>query len=369
MTNDILIAMDAATPTRFALGTFRDDRGDVFAGLVIGEEVLALPAGTSIRGLLEDWDRSLPELQRLADRRAPGAARHRLAELAGRPPVMPVGQIFQAGANYRRHVRDLFDAAQRRDWELELVAVIGRPARRVAREHALEHVAGYMIANDLTLRDRLHRADVPGGLDWLAAKNPPTFLPRGPLLVPAAHLGDPMGLRIVPRRAGLGRIERQVEIGRRVAAIAVQRRNQRGGLWRGAKSRLRRHPVQVDQRMRVTPCRQPTPEEMQQRIVVRRQLGHRGPVEHRVEIRRQRRPAIHRERRVAHHRGQVGRPVAQRRAIHRLVDETRAQQSVDMLQQAAHRRSGGCCSSAIQPSMSGLVAAFGARPSAAPERR
>ena len=248
--------MDAATSTRFALGTFRDDRGDVFAGLVIGEEVLALPAGTSIRGLLEDWDRSLPELQRLADRRAPGAARHRLAELTARPPVMPAGQIFQAGANYRRHVRDLFDAAQRRednsdgvteterergrrdlderaasgapfvfqgsanavcaatddvilpadsdqrDWELELVAVIGRPARRVAREHAVEHVAGYMIANDLTLRDRLHRADVPGGLDWLAAKNPPTFLPLGPLLVPAAHVGDPMGLRITLRVNG-----------------------------------------------------------------------------------------------------------------------------------------------------------------------
>ena len=86
--------------------------------------------------------------------------------------------------------------AEQTDWELELVAVIGRPTRQVSREQALQHVAGYTIANDLTLRDRLHRDDVPGGLDWLAAKNPPTFLPLGPLLVPAAHAGDPNDLRI-----------------------------------------------------------------------------------------------------------------------------------------------------------------------------
>jgi 2-keto-4-pentenoate hydratase/2-oxohepta-3-ene-1,7-dioic acid hydratase in catechol pathway len=35
------------------------------------------------------------------------------------------------------------------------------------------------------------------GLDWLAGKNSPTFLPTGPLFVPAAHAGDPMDLQIV----------------------------------------------------------------------------------------------------------------------------------------------------------------------------
>ena len=35
------------------------------------------------------------------------------------------------------------------------------------------------------------------GLDWLAGKNSPTFLPTGPLFVPAAHAGDPANLRIV----------------------------------------------------------------------------------------------------------------------------------------------------------------------------
>ena len=83
------------------------------------------------------------------------------------------------------------------DWELELAAVIGRSARRVPREDALDCVAGYMICNDVTSRDALIRPDARGlGLDWLAGKNSPTFLPAGPLFVPAAHAGDPADLRI-----------------------------------------------------------------------------------------------------------------------------------------------------------------------------
>ena len=89
-----------------------------------------------------------------------------------------------------------FDSEQS-DWELELAAVIGRPARRLAPEQALDAVAGYTICNDLTSRDALSRWDAGAlGIDWLAGKNSPTFLPTGPLLVPAAHVGDPMDLRI-----------------------------------------------------------------------------------------------------------------------------------------------------------------------------
>jgi 2-keto-4-pentenoate hydratase/2-oxohepta-3-ene-1,7-dioic acid hydratase in catechol pathway len=89
------------------------------------------------------------------------------------------------------------------DWELELAAVIGKPARRVPRHQALDVVAGYTICNDLTVRDALIRPDTRElGLDWLAGKNPPTFLPTGPLLMPAAHVGDPMSLRVTMRVNG-----------------------------------------------------------------------------------------------------------------------------------------------------------------------
>jgi 2-keto-4-pentenoate hydratase/2-oxohepta-3-ene-1,7-dioic acid hydratase in catechol pathway len=54
-----------------------------------------------------------------------------------------------------------------------------------------------MICNDVTSRDALHRSDARGlGLDWLAGKNSPTFLPAGPWFVPAVHIRDPMDLAI-----------------------------------------------------------------------------------------------------------------------------------------------------------------------------
>ena len=78
------------------------------------------------------------------------------------------------------------------DWELELAAVIGRPARNLTRENALEHVAGYTICNDITTRSLVYRRDLKAiGTDWFAAKNAPTFLPTGPFLVPAVFAGRP----------------------------------------------------------------------------------------------------------------------------------------------------------------------------------
>ena len=84
-------------------------------------------------------------------------------------------------------------AARQHDWELELAAVIGTAAAK-SREQALEHVAGYTIANDLTTRDLVYRPDLKAiGSDWLRAKNAPTFLPLGPWIVPAALRRRPAG--------------------------------------------------------------------------------------------------------------------------------------------------------------------------------
>jgi 2-keto-4-pentenoate hydratase/2-oxohepta-3-ene-1,7-dioic acid hydratase in catechol pathway len=242
--------------THFALGTFESPGGGrPFAGIVLGDRVADLAphlgARVTLRGLVDDWDRSMPRLQALAGRLGPDEAPHALDALRPLPPLDHWGAVFCAGANYRRHVLDLLAGAERRgdssdgltaadrdaaraelderartgrpfvftgspnaivgarddvvlpydsdqhDWELELAAVIGRPARRVPREEALGVIAGYTICNDVTTRDALIRRDVRGlGLDWLAGKNAPTFLPTGPLLVPAAHAGDPMDLRI-----------------------------------------------------------------------------------------------------------------------------------------------------------------------------
>ncbi|MDX6744825.1 fumarylacetoacetate hydrolase family protein [Actinocorallia sp. A-T 12471] len=232
----------------FALGTFADGEGREFAGIVTGDLVRDLTGaglpGTT-RGILAEWDDALPRLSALAASDGPRLA---LADLRVLAPVEP-RQVFQSGANYRTHVIDLAvahrtpddprtDAEIRRDtaalmdrraaedlpyvftglpsaitgpyddvvvpdwvakpdWELELTAVIGRAAYRVSEAEALDHVAAYTIANDLTAREAVFRRDMPEiGTDWQRSKNLPTFTPLGPWLVPAAFVGDVTDLTV-----------------------------------------------------------------------------------------------------------------------------------------------------------------------------
>jgi 2-keto-4-pentenoate hydratase/2-oxohepta-3-ene-1,7-dioic acid hydratase in catechol pathway len=84
--------------------------------------------------------------------------------------------------------------------------VIGRPARYLTRENALDHVAGYTVCNDITTRSLVYRRDLKAiGTDWFAAKNAPTFLPAGPFLVPSRFVGDPKNLRIQLTHNGIKR--------------------------------------------------------------------------------------------------------------------------------------------------------------------
>ena len=247
----------AAPDTPFALGTFAFD-GHPCAGLVVGDQVLQLdsvpgPAewsrgpAVAVRDLLEHWADLFPVLSQLSGQHQKGIWRA-LSALRVLPPVEP-RQVLQAGANYRTHVIDLavkhaeiaagrtvdevradmgammdrraaegtpyifaglptavtgpFDDvvlpaySDQHDWELELVAVIGRRGYRLHRDEALGHVAGYTIGNDLTTRDRVFRTDIPGmGTDWFRSKNAPGFLPLGPVIVPSQFIRDPMGLRV-----------------------------------------------------------------------------------------------------------------------------------------------------------------------------
>ncbi|WP_405015319.1 fumarylacetoacetate hydrolase family protein [Kitasatospora sp. NBC_01539] len=231
---------------------FAGGDGRPFPGLVAGGLVLDLGGvsglgnPTTTRDLLERWDEALSVLRVLA-----GDADRSWRPLEGLrtlPPVEP-RQMLQSGANYRQHVIDLALAhrsaddprtveqaradvaammdrraaedqpymfiglpssitgpyddvvlpawCEKPDWELELTAVIGRPAYRVSPGEALEHVAAYTIANDLTARELIFRKDMPEiGTDWLRSKNAPGFTPLGPYLVPAAFVADPSGLQV-----------------------------------------------------------------------------------------------------------------------------------------------------------------------------
>ncbi|HEX3803909.1 MAG TPA: fumarylacetoacetate hydrolase family protein [Solirubrobacteraceae bacterium] len=237
----------------WALGTFRSDQDDPFPGLIVDEQRVIDLSGYGWNGIdqaLQSWSSSAPVLDNIA-RGSGGVSLERLEVLA---PLVPT-QILQSGANYRKHVLQLVIAEERErgdvsdaeaeamgakimddriatgepyiflgaasavtgpyddvvlpargeqhDWELELAVVIGIGGRQISMEDAFDHVAGYVIANDLTTRDLVYRPDLKAiGSDWLRAKNAPTFLPLGPWIVPAQSVPDPRDLTITLKLNG-----------------------------------------------------------------------------------------------------------------------------------------------------------------------
>jgi 2-keto-4-pentenoate hydratase/2-oxohepta-3-ene-1,7-dioic acid hydratase in catechol pathway len=138
------------------------------------------------------------------------------AELGG--PVMAPSQVFGIGLNYREHAAesgvDAPDAppvftkfrscltgpyatvelpSDKVDWEVELVAVIGRPAERVPEEKAWSHVAGLMVGQDLSERAVQLAGPVP---QFSLGKSFPGFGPTGPWLVTPDELPDRDDLRL-----------------------------------------------------------------------------------------------------------------------------------------------------------------------------
>jgi 2,4-diketo-3-deoxy-L-fuconate hydrolase len=205
---------------RYGVATVMDGQGTA-AALVVDEQIHLLPSRPQMAELLADWDVSLEcfeEHMRRGDLEA--AADARLLPPVPRPP-----NLYMAGANYADHAREMRklgpDAevprspegpfmflkptstlighrdevrigpgCEKVDWEVELAAVIGRRADRVSAEEALAHVAGYTVANDVSVRDRFVRSDAaepPMKFDWFLQKGWATSCPLGPWLVPAGE--------------------------------------------------------------------------------------------------------------------------------------------------------------------------------------
>lgn len=78
------------------------------------------------------------------------------------------------------------------DWEVELAVVIGKRAKYVSKENAMEYVAGYCVHNDVSERDfQLHH-----GGQWVKGKSADNFAPLGPVLVTKTEIEDPHNLRL-----------------------------------------------------------------------------------------------------------------------------------------------------------------------------
>ena len=218
------------------------------AGVLVGDTVYdaakatGLAAHSTVLGVLDDWSRAKRLLAQAAKRlesgkgRAKGVPLTRARLLA---PVLYPGSIYCAGANYTDHMAEMARAqgqepgptmkelgekpwhfvkasrssvvgpgarvklpvySQMVDWEVELAAVIGKAAKDVPVEKALDYVAGYTIANDLSARDVMKRdknpATSPFHYDWLSQKCFDGACPLGPWIVPASDVPYPQNLAL-----------------------------------------------------------------------------------------------------------------------------------------------------------------------------
>ena len=84
------------------------------------------------------------------------------------------------------------------DAEAELAVEIGRTGRRIAEDDALDFIAGYRCANDISARNLQF-----GDKQWTRGKGFDTFCPLGDRLVPVSELGDGSGLRVMQRLNGV----------------------------------------------------------------------------------------------------------------------------------------------------------------------
>src|SRR5271155_188245 len=155
----------------------------------------------------------LEKLRRWVDQNAGGLPRVAPSVRLGAPICRP-SKIVCIGLNYRDHAAEtgqevprepviFFKAtsslvgpndnvvipksATKLDWEVELAFVIGKEARYVARQNALDHVAGYALHNDYSERAfQLER-----GGQWVKGKSADTFAPLGPFLATRDEIPDP----------------------------------------------------------------------------------------------------------------------------------------------------------------------------------
>ncbi|MFO7965202.1 MAG: fumarylacetoacetate hydrolase family protein [Desulfobacterales bacterium] len=79
------------------------------------------------------------------------------------------------------------------DYELELAVIIGKPAKNVPIDSALDYVAGYTVANDVSAR--IWQANAGAG-QWIRGKSFDTFCPMGPALVTPDEIPDPDRLNL-----------------------------------------------------------------------------------------------------------------------------------------------------------------------------
>lgn len=195
--------------------------GQMHVGAVVEDDsLISLSASkggnfVSMKQLIAQWDRLNTRIEEMV---ANGKATHSMSDVILLAPIVRPGKIFAIGLNYEAHIAEggrekpenqtWFTKAQTSvngpyapiqiargsshvDYEVEMVAVIGKRGKHISKETALQHVFGYCVGNDVTERFWQHRS-----LQWSLGKSFDTHAPMGPWLTTHDEIGDPQNLNI-----------------------------------------------------------------------------------------------------------------------------------------------------------------------------
>ncbi len=189
--------------------------GRTSTGIVVGDEIIDSGVAGTMIDLIRDWDQLKPDLEK----RAAAGGGVPLTSVRLEAPVQRPGKIFAIGLNYADHIAESkMETPQRQVWftkaqtsvngpyddiqiakgtmtndyEVELVAIIGKGGKHVSADDAAGAIFGYCVGNDVTERMWQH-----GGPQWSLGKSFDTHAPMGPWIVTADEVGDPhsLGLR------------------------------------------------------------------------------------------------------------------------------------------------------------------------------
>jgi len=213
------------------LATF-ESKGRTRAGLVRDGYVFEIPSASSLEQIIGEG--RLHELQKIGDGLKRGIE---VDKVKLKAPVTSADKILMAAINYRTHGAEqntpppkepyfftkfrsciigngdpiLIPRVSRKvDWEVELAVVIGKKCRYVGRKDALNYVAGYTVANDVSFRDLQFQESWPTrpemfALNWVKGKALPSALPLGPWLATADEMDDPQNLSLSLKVNGIER--------------------------------------------------------------------------------------------------------------------------------------------------------------------
>ena len=192
-------------------------------GVMVDDRIIALgelfpEAPTDLIGVIECWEEIKGPVEKLIKERAGSPVRNPTL-LA---PIARPGKILAIGLNYADHIEEAKGAgvkipteqvwfckqptsvnspfggihkpivSDQLDYEVELVVVIGKKGRRISAQQAPNHVFGYTIGNDVSVRDWQQKTP-----QWMLGKSFDTHCPFGPSIVTADEITDPhvLGVR------------------------------------------------------------------------------------------------------------------------------------------------------------------------------